>query len=182
MKRFQLWGVGGFVAAVTLALVIVPSSVGSSADPGRARPVSAMSNADVAAADADDPESVEAPPPAVVAVTPASFGRKLTDGAGQTLYVYSLDPPGTSSCVGACARTWVPVRSLGGKPQPGPGVEAPSVGNIQRPDGSEQVTFNGHPVYYYGGDTSPGQSKGNGRSEFGGMWSAQPPAQAEGPN
>ncbi|MET4639548.1 hypothetical protein [Mycetocola sp. 2940] len=182
MRRFQVWGIGGVVAAVTLAVVIVPSSVRSSADPGAARLVSAASSAQIAAGAADDPESVQAPPPAVVALTPASFGRKLTDGAGRSLYVNSTDPPGKSSCVGACARTWLPVRSLGGKPQPGSGVEAPSVGNIQRPDGSEQVTFNGHPVYYYSGDTSPGQSNGNGRSEFGGAWSAQPPANAGGPN
>lgn len=181
MKRFQLWGVGGLVAAITIALVVVPSSVGSSADPGGARSESKASDVVIPAADADDPESVVAPPPTVVALADAPFGRKLTDGAGRTLYVFSLDPPGKSSCVGACARTWLPARSLGGKPQPGADVGAPSVGNVQRPDGSEQITFNGHPVYYYSGDRSPGQSNGNGRSEFGGLWSAQPPAPAEGP-
>jgi predicted lipoprotein with Yx(FWY)xxD motif len=182
MNRFQLWAVGGFVAVITLALVIVPSSVGSSADPGDARLASAVSNVEVLAADADDPESVEAPPPTVVAVAAAPFGRKLTDGVGRTLYVFSLDSPGKSSCVGACARTWLPARSFGGKPQPGSDVTAPSVGNIQRPDASEQITFNGHPVYYYSGDGDPGQSNGNGRSEFGGLWSAQPPARAGGSN
>lgn len=178
MNRLQYWGVGGVVAAVAVGLVIGPGPAGSSADPGRARPVAAVTDTGVAASDLDDPESVEAPPPAEVAIAAASFGRKLTDGAGRTLYVFSLDPPGKSSCVGACARTWLPARSFGGKPQPGAGVGAPSVGNIQRPDGSEQMTFNGHPVYYYNGDGSPGQSNGNGRSAFGGSWSAQPPARA----
>ena len=175
-KKVPLWGASGLVAALAVALVIGSSPVGSSADPGAPQPASAVPNVAVAAADADDPESVEAPPPAVVAIATAAFGHKLTDGAARTLYVFSLDPPGKSTCVGACARMWVPARSFGGKPQPGSGVGAPSVGNIQRPDGSEQITFNGHPVYYYTGDASPGQSNGNGRSEYGGLWSAQPPA------
>jgi predicted lipoprotein with Yx(FWY)xxD motif len=174
MKKYQLWGVGGFVAAMAIALLIVPNSIRSSAESDVASSLSTVQSA--TAADADDPESVEVPPPAVVAVAAAPFGRKLTDGDGVTLYVYSLDPPGKSSCVGVCARTWLPAQSHGGKPQPGAGAEAPSVGNIQRPDGSEQITYNGHPVYYYNGDTSPGQSNGNGRSEFSGTWSAQPPA------
>jgi predicted lipoprotein with Yx(FWY)xxD motif len=181
MKRFQLWRIGGLVAAIMVALAIVPGSANSSVDPSVTRPASAVLNAAAPTADADDPESVEVPPPAVVAVATAFFGRKLVDGSGRTLYVFSLDPPGKSSCVGACARAWSPARSFGGKPQPGTDVGAPSVGNIQRPDGSEQITFNGHPVYYYSGDVSPGQSNGNGRSEFGGLWSAQPPSWAGGP-
>jgi predicted lipoprotein with Yx(FWY)xxD motif len=181
MNRLQLWGVGGLAAAIMVALAIVPSSASSSADPAITRPVSAVLSAPATAADPDDPESVEAPPPAVVAIGTASFGRKLADGAERTLYVFSVDPPGKSSCVGACARVWLPARSFGGKPQPGTDVGAPSVGNIQRPDGSEQITFNGHPVYYYSGDAGPGQSNGHGRSEFGGLWSAQPPAWAAGP-
>ena len=57
------------------------------------------------------------------------------------------------------------LRSYGGKPQPGPGVTAPEVAeNIQRPDGSEQVTYNGYPLYVYRDDSGPGQSNGHGRS------------------
>jgi predicted lipoprotein with Yx(FWY)xxD motif len=75
----------------------------------------------------------------------------------------------------ACAREWWPVRSLGGKPQPGAGVNAPQVGNIQRADGSGQVTFRGHPVYYSIKDHQPGDRKGEQASEFGGTWTAVPP-------
>jgi len=45
------------------------------------------------------------------------------------------------------------------------------------PDGSNQVTFRGHPIYYFTGDDRPGLAKGQGRSQFGGVWSAVPPAQ-----
>lgn len=179
MNTSRIGGIAALFAAITVAFVIVPSVVGSGAvSEVASRATTAVVTVD--AADADDPESAEVPPPARVAIASAPFGKKLTDAPGRTLYVFSEDDVGKSSCVGACARAWTPARSLGGKPQPGPGVDAPSVGNIQRPDGSEQMTFNGRPLYYYGGDRSPGQSNGHGRSEFGGTWSAQPPAKAAG--
>ena len=130
------------------------------------------------AADDDDPESVEAPPPAVVGVVSAASGQRMVDGLARTLYVFSLDAPGRAACVGACARTWRPAQSLGGKPQPGGGATAPQVGNIRRSDGSEQMTFNGYPVYYYVGDRAPADARGEGRNEFGGRWTAQPPARS----
>jgi len=123
-----------------------------------------------------DPEAALAPPPAVVSLASASFGTKLVDGPGRTLYVFSVDGPGMSRCVGACAREWPPARSFGGKPQFGAGVTSPEVGNVLRPDGSEQMTFRGYPLYYYSGDSAPGQSNGHGRSAYGGDFSAQPPA------
>jgi hypothetical protein len=70
------------------------------------------------------------------------------------------------------------VRSLGGKPQPGRGAHAPDVGNVLRPDGSGQVTFRGHPLYYFVKDTGPGDTHGQGLHEFGGTFSATPPAAA----
>ncbi|HYI33317.1 MAG TPA: hypothetical protein VEX88_07645 [Glaciibacter sp.] len=176
MNKSRIGGIAAVFAAITVTFVIVPSAVG----PGAVSEVSSRAASAVVTVDADDPESAEVPPPARVAIATAPFGRKLTDAPGRTLYVFSEDGPGKSTCIGACARVWSPARSLGGKPQPGPGVEAPSVGNIQRPDGSEQMTFNGHPLYYYGGDRSAGQSNGHGRSEFGGQWSAQPPPKSAG--
>jgi predicted lipoprotein with Yx(FWY)xxD motif len=179
MNRSHTRVIFGCIAAVALGLWILPNSQGSRADPVVVSAAIPAAPSQVTP-DYVDPESAEKPPPAVVAVATAPFGPKMVDGSGRTLYVFSLDAPGTSRCVGACARTWPPARSLGGKPQPGPGVASPAVGNIQRPDASEQMTFNGRPLYYYSGDTSPGQSNGHGRSEFGGAWSAQPPARPAG--
>lgn len=116
------------------------------------------------------------PVPAVVGLDAASFGSKLVDGNGVTLYVFSLDAPGTSNCSGDCAREWPPLRSAGGKPLPGPGVTASDIGSTLRPDGSDQVTFEGYPLYYYSKDVSPGDIDGHGVSAFGGEWSAAPPA------
>jgi predicted lipoprotein with Yx(FWY)xxD motif len=106
-----------------------------------------------------------------VAAVPASFGHRLADAAGWTLYTFSGDTWNTSACTGRCSEVWQPVRSLGGKPQPGSGIAAPLVGSLQRDDGSEQVSFAGHPLYRYSGDEQPGTTGGRDLSSFGGTWS-----------
>jgi len=157
--------------ALVVGLFIVLSPMASTA--GQINPTTALAAAQEDPA--EDSEYAPPPPPAMVSVAASPFGTKLVDRPGRTLYVFSLDAPGISTCDRECAAVWVPLRSYGGKPQPGPGVTAPEVGNIQRPDGSEQVTYNGYPLYVYRDDSGPGQSNGHGRSEFGGRWSAQPP-------
>jgi predicted lipoprotein with Yx(FWY)xxD motif len=118
------------------------------------------------------------PDPLTVGVKAKSGKPRLVDGHGRTLYAFSLDKAGKPACNGACAQAWWPVRSLGGKPQPGAGVNAPKVGNFQRADGSGQVTFRGHPLYYSIKDRHPGDRKGEQSSEFGGTWTAVPPTAA----
>ena len=169
--------------AVTAGLILVGAALQSNANPvasaSQLPPASATSIAGsqtpAESSDNDESEAGPRPAPLVVASAPASFGSKLVDGAGMTLYVFSRDTAGTSKCMGSCAREWLPMRSAGGKPQPGSGATNPNIGSIQRPDGSNQITFNGHPVYYYSGDTGPGQTTGQGRNAFGGQWSASPP-------
>jgi predicted lipoprotein with Yx(FWY)xxD motif len=164
--------------AVTAALLVVGSVIRSSPDSVATAPSPAVAPAAAtatAAASSDDNEAGPRPAPLIVASAPAAFGSKMVDGRGMTLYVFSLDAPGTSKCTGACARDWQPMRSSGGKPQPGTGTTAANIGSFQRPDGSDQVTFNGRPLYYYSGDAGPGQSAGHGRSAYGGRWSAAPP-------
>jgi predicted lipoprotein with Yx(FWY)xxD motif len=126
----------------------------------------------------EDAEAGPPPPALTVAVRPAAFGHRLSNGAGKTVYVFSKDRPNEPTCTGACSSRWLPVRSQGGKPQPGQGAHAPAIGNVLRPDGSEQVTFRGHPLYYFVRDKGPGEAHGQGRNEFGGGWSAVPPVAA----
>jgi predicted lipoprotein with Yx(FWY)xxD motif len=89
----------------------------------------------------------------------------LTNSKGFTVYSFALDTPATSNCNGTCAANWPPVTGS---------VTAPGVtgtfGTIKRSDGSVQATFNGHPLYTFTADTSPGQAKGNGLTAFGGVW------------
>lgn len=94
----------------------------------------------------------------------------LTDSAGRTLYVWAGDTGSTSRCAGACASEWPPVLTTG-SPAVGTGVVARFLGTSMRADGAEQVTYRGHPLYYYRDDTGAGQAKGQGADDFGGRWS-----------
>jgi len=91
----------------------------------------------------------------------------LTNATGRTLYWFAPDTPATSRCTGSCALYWPPVT---GDPKAGPGVTG-KLSTIKRPTGGLEVTYNGHPLYTYVGDTAPGQAKGNNLDLNGGLWS-----------
>lgn len=80
-------------------------------------------------------------------------GKFMTDDKGRTLYIFSKDTSSTSTCTGDCAKEWPPY------------VE----------DGS-QVVFKGHPLYFFADDKSPGDTKGEGEDDFGGLWTEVSPA------
>ena len=90
----------------------------------------------------------------------------LTDAEGYTLYWFGPDTAGWSACQGGCARNWPPVT---GPATWGAGVTG-TIGAIARPDGSLQVTYDGHPLYTTTADTGPGQAKGNSVWSHGGEW------------
>lgn len=90
----------------------------------------------------------------------------LTNAQGLTLYRFAPDTPTTSRCTGSCTAYWPPVF---GKPESGPGVTG-ALGTIRRPDGSLQATYDGHPLYTYIGDSTPGQNTGNKLDLNGGYW------------
>jgi predicted lipoprotein with Yx(FWY)xxD motif len=90
----------------------------------------------------------------------------LTDAEGYTLYWFGPDTAGWSACQGGCARNWPPVA---GPAAWGAGVTG-TIGAIARPDGSLQVTYDGHPLYTTTADTGPGQAKGDGVWSHGGEW------------
>jgi predicted lipoprotein with Yx(FWY)xxD motif len=89
----------------------------------------------------------------------------LTNDKGFTLYSFAPDTSTKSNCNGACAKYWPPVKG----PATASGVNG-TFGTIKRANGSTQATFDGHPLYTYVGDTSPGQAKGNGLNLSGGVW------------
>jgi predicted lipoprotein with Yx(FWY)xxD motif len=91
------------------------------------------------------------------------------------MYLWEADKGSTSSCSGSCAQAWPPVTTTG-KPTAGSGVTASMLGTTKRSDGSEQVTYNGHPLYYFVADTSAGSTKGQGSDGFGAKWWLVAPA------
>lgn len=98
-----------------------------------------------------------------------SDGTYLTDSSGRALYLWTADSGGTSSCSGACASAWPPLTTKGAPTASG-GVSASDLGTITRSDGTKQVTYNGHPLYYFAGDSGAGKTTGQGSDGFGAKW------------
>jgi predicted lipoprotein with Yx(FWY)xxD motif len=97
----------------------------------------------------------------------------LTNSSGRTLYSFAPDTPSKSACYGTCAAYWPPVI---GNPVAGQGVTVSKIATIARTDGTIQVTYAGHPLYTYVGDTAPGQASGNDINLNGGFWHEVPAA------
>jgi predicted lipoprotein with Yx(FWY)xxD motif len=106
----------------------------------------------------------------MVAANP-TLGNILVNARGMTLYVFGADTPGTSNCTGACLPNWPPLTATTENPVAGPGVTG-ALGVIKRPDGINQVTRDGMPLYTFAFDKQPGDTNGQGLNEFGGVWTA----------
>jgi predicted lipoprotein with Yx(FWY)xxD motif len=93
----------------------------------------------------------------------------LTDGSGRSLYLFASDSATKSTCSGVCAAAWPPVTATTA-PTAGMGAVAGDIGTISRSGDATQVTYAGHPLYYYAGDSGSGQTNGEGVNEFGASW------------
>jgi predicted lipoprotein with Yx(FWY)xxD motif len=96
----------------------------------------------------------------------------LTNAKGFTLYSFAPDTPASSKCYGSCAAYWPPVTGTTAAGQGLPG----KVATITRTGGARQLTYNGHPLYTYIGDSAPGQAHGNNLNLNGGLWHEVPAA------
>jgi predicted lipoprotein with Yx(FWY)xxD motif len=117
----------------------------------------------------DAPTRAKGKPAAKVQVHGSQYGDVLFDGKGFVLYLFTKDKPSKSRCNGNCAEAWPPYIKKG-KLNAGDGVEASALGTTKRKDGSKQVTYYGHPLYYYEHDDKPGQILCHDVTEFGGDW------------
>jgi predicted lipoprotein with Yx(FWY)xxD motif len=107
---------------------------------------------------------------ATVITTASSSGNTfLTNGSGRAIYLWTKDTGSTSACTGACAGAWPPVTTTGTATTSG-GAKSSDLGTITRSDGSKQVTYDGHPLYYFSGDSGPGTATGQGSDGFGAKW------------
>lgn len=95
------------------------------------------------------------------------LGTYLTDGSGKTLYMFASDTSSKSTCTGSCLSFWPP---LEGKATAGSGVTASKLSTITGTNGAAQVTYAGHPLYFYAADSNPGDVKGQGSNQSGALW------------
>ena len=104
----------------------------------------------------------------VVYLHSSSLGKVLATSTGRTLYLYTADGYKVTNCTGSCAQTWPPLMTIG-KPVAGMGVKQSLLSTLTRPNGKKQITYNGHPLYKYVGDTKAGKTTGEGVD---GVWFA----------
>jgi predicted lipoprotein with Yx(FWY)xxD motif len=106
---------------------------------------------------------------ATVGVANENVGKILVDSQGRTLYLFERDSGTKSTCTGACAVEWPPLRATG-TPTVGDGADASIVATSSRSDGKAQVTYKGHPLYLFSADQKAGDTNGQGVNAFGGLW------------
>lgn len=114
---------------------------------------------------------------AVVKAGHSSLGRILVDSHGKTLYLWAHDRGRQSTCYGECAVYWPPLLTSGA-PRAMSGARAALLGTTRRVGGRMQVTYKGHPLYYFAGDKKAGQTAGEGLTGFGGRWDPVSPSGA----
>ena len=101
--------------------------------------------------------------------TNSKLGQILVDGKGITVYLFVKDTGTSSTCYTSCAQVWPPVLTSG-PPQAGSGATASLLGTTTRTDGTTEVTYAGHPLYYFVSDKQPGDTTGQGIDNFGALW------------
>jgi predicted lipoprotein with Yx(FWY)xxD motif len=103
-----------------------------------------------------------------VSLRTTAVGKVLVAAHGRTVYLFTADKGKKSTCYGQCAGVWAPL--IGDKPTAGAGLSASKLGTTKRKDGKLQVTYAGHPLYYFAMDKKAGDVNGQGIVHFGGAW------------
>lgn len=162
----RAFGLGLSLAALaTLAAACSSTSSKPSAAGSAASSTAASSAASTAASTADStadstaPSSADSGSTLVLKTAKGAAGIWLTDSAGRTLYL-NTDDKGTSTCYDACAKQWPPLTTTEPVTVTGQYTVQKDVGTITRTDGTKQVTYGGHPLYYFTGDSAPNEIKG----------------------
>jgi predicted lipoprotein with Yx(FWY)xxD motif len=159
---------GALTAAVVACLLA--AACGSDAPRGNSQIATGSPNPAVAVPATDAQKSrPPARPGVTVRVKRTAYGPVLVDGRGRALYLFTRDRTATSRCHGACAHNWPPFLTAG-KPVAGAHTRADLLGRTRRGGHAHQVTYRGHPLYYYVGDRHPGQVLCQDVEEFGGRW------------
>ncbi|HZK74543.1 MAG TPA: hypothetical protein VFD88_11130 [Clostridia bacterium] len=152
------------LAIATLATALLVAGCGSTS------PTAATSPSPAAAS----PSPVVASPSptggtTIGVATDAKLGQILVDGSGKTVYLFVADTGKASTCYTSCAQAWPPVLATGA-PKAGAGAQASLLGTTKRTDGTTEVTYAGHPLYYFVRDAKAGDTTGQGVNGFGALW------------
>lgn len=160
-------------------LLLLPGCAGSASEPTRADDADDASGASESPTEATSREKPDAPEPPTrpstrITVRPSEFGPMLFDARGQAIYLFEKETSSTPACYGACAEAWPPVLTRGSPVASGE-ARAGLLGTTKRSNGTTQVTYGGHPLYFYAHE-EPGQVLCHDIEEFGGLWLVVTPA------
>jgi predicted lipoprotein with Yx(FWY)xxD motif len=159
-KRTKLIaGVGGALSAAVVVAACSSGATSSSAAAPAASPAGGSSSSAGASSSSGT----------VITTAKSSAGTVLATSSGRAVYLWAKDTGDMSNCNGACAGAWPPVTTTGTATASG-GATASDIGTITRSDGTKQVTYDGHPLYYFSGDSGPGTASGQGSDAFGAKW------------
>jgi len=163
------------VGAAATAILVAACSSGGSSSSSTSPAAGASASSSPAAASSGSAGSSGA---TEITTASASGTTFLTDGSGRAVYLWVKDTGDASQCSGACAGAWPPV-TASGSVSAGGSVTSSDLSTITRSDGTKQVTYDGHPLYYFAGDSSAGQANGQGSDSFGAKWWLVSPAGAD---
>jgi predicted lipoprotein with Yx(FWY)xxD motif len=144
----------GVLTALIAGIAVIVLAVGGGSANTRPQPVAAGGSA--------------------ISIRSTPLGRTLVDANGRTLYLFAGDRANVSKLSGAGLSVW-PRFIATGPVNASNGAQAAKIGTITSPSGIRQVTYNGHPLYYYVGDSAPGSTRGQGINQFGALWYALGP-------
>lgn len=162
MRRSRI----GVLGVLAVAAIVV-AGCGGSSKPGAASGETSTTHTSATTttkAAAAGPTTVSTKSNSVLEMTILAAGPKKL-----TVYMFAADHGTTSACYGACAGAWPPVLTTG-SPKAEGGVSASKLGTTTRTDGTKQVTYAGHPLYYYTPDTTEADISGQGINSFGALW------------
>ena len=148
---------------VTVAMVFMTAIL---AGCGGTTPSAAVASPSPAASPASSPAGTAA---TIKVAADAKLGQILVNGEGMTVYLFVVDTSTASTCYTNCAAIWPPVLTSGA-PVAGAGAKASLLGTTTRTDGTVEVTYAGHPLYYFIRDKKAGDTTGQGVNGFGGLW------------
>ena len=155
-----------FAAAATVFAAVIVSACGDTT------PSATAPSQSPATSPAASPAAAAA---TIMVATDAKLGTILVDGSGKTVYLFVADKSTASTCYTSCATIWPPVLTTGA-PVAGSGATASLLGTTTRTDGKVEVTYAGHPLYYFIQDKKAGDTTGQGIDGFGGLWWVLSPA------
>src|SRR5580700_10164238 len=167
---------GGTLSLLTIAACgsATTGALGGAPSTPAASPTQTPTPTAVPAAPTPTPVVVHATPPpamgtALILRSAGNLGPILVGPNGKTLYLFMSDSATMSTCYGSCAQNWPPLTTSGTLRGMG-GVSQSLLGTITRQNGTKQVTYHGHPLYYFIADSGPGMANGEGVDAFGARW------------